>query len=65
MSTENFTDPSMDGEQQSGRKMFDISQEQRTETRFDVSIYSNEASLSCLTFSSFSSSGAIHAIQYF
>lgn len=37
MSTENFTDPSIDGEQQSGRKMFDISQEQRTETRFDVS----------------------------
>ncbi|KAI7888484.1 uncharacterized protein EV154DRAFT_517588 [Mucor mucedo] len=35
MSTENFTDPSIDGEQQSGRKMFDISQEQRTETRFD------------------------------
>lgn len=36
MSTENFTDPSIDGEQQSGRKMFDTSQEQRTEARFNV-----------------------------
>ncbi|KAI8096085.1 hypothetical protein BDF21DRAFT_354132 [Thamnidium elegans] len=35
MSTENFTDPSFDGEQPSSRKMFDISREQRTEVRFN------------------------------
>lgn len=36
MSTENFTDPSFEGEQPSSRKMFDISREQRTEVRFNV-----------------------------